>query len=382
MLGVVALLVAAAVVLWATNGSNREAKAPRLRATPSTLRAVFASAQGGDTIYLASGDYGTFTGGMKSSGVTLRSDPGATPKMGLKFSPAANITLDGLKITGGLIGGATTHDITIRNSNFDRAQLVFRTDTLVNANTLITHSVFSNYDVCSGCYPARVQLVNNTAQPDGITIQNNEFYGGTGDGIQNGGNGTRIIGNEFHDLWQTSANHTDSIQLYGSKNTVVRGNYTYNVATGLMAADGADHETIENNVFKVTGSPYSMTLLSDNGSVVRHNTFWGGGTCAFDRQCGGLYIGNKPGDPVSRGTTVADNILTRVCVCDGSQTNGLREDYNLIAAEAGAGAHDIHGSPTYKGGTRPTRVAGFDLTAASPGHAAAADGSDIGATIP
>jgi hypothetical protein len=148
-----------------------------------------------------------------------------------------------------------------------------------------------------------------------------------------------------------------------------------------MAADGADHETIENNVFKVTGSPYAMDLLSDNGSVVRHNTFWGGGTCDYKLQCGVLYLGNKPGDPVSRGTTVTDNILTRVCVCDGSPTRGLTQDHNLVAVRAGMASHDIYGSPTYKGGTSPARLAGFALTAAGGGQAGADDG-DIGATIP
>jgi hypothetical protein len=140
-----------------------------------------------------------------------------------------------------------------------------------------------------------------------------------------------------------------------------------------MAADGADRETIENNVFKVTGSPYALNILSDRGSVIRHNTVWGGGTCAYKLRCGVLYLGNKPGDPVSRSTTVTDNILTRVCVCSGSPTRGLTQYHNLVAARAGIAPHDIHGSPTYKGGTSPATLAGFALTA---GEAA------IGATIP
>jgi hypothetical protein len=381
-LGVVALVAAGALVL--TTERDRGKTLPHLRATPSTLPAAFASARGGETIYLASGNYGTFTGGMKSAVVTLRPEPGATPTMAVKFSPAANITLEGLTITSADLGDPRTHDITVRNSRFNRAGVVFRTGELQNAHIVFDHNVHSNYVKCSGCYEGRVQLASRTSQPDGVTIEHSAFYGGDGDGIQNGGNGTRIVGNKFYDLQQdpNSSAHTDSIQLYGSSNTVIRGNYVHDVAVGVMAADGADHETIENNVFDVTGSPYALTVLSDRGSVIRHNTVWGGGRCDYKLRCGVLYLGNKPGDPVSQGTTVVDNILTRICACNGSRTVGLTEDYNLISTEAGVGAHDIHGSPAYTGGTSPSTRGGFALTAHSRGRAAADDGSDMGASIP
>jgi hypothetical protein len=80
-----------------------------------------------------------------------------------------------------------------------------------------------------------------------------------------------------------------------------------------MAADGADHQTIENNV-------QGDWLAVRDGSPFRQplgRPFWGGGTCDYKLQCGVLYLGNKPRDPVSRGTTLTDNILTRVCVVTG-----------------------------------------------------------------
>jgi hypothetical protein len=76
---------------------------------------------------------------------------------------------------------------------------------------------------------------------------------------------------------------------------------------------------------------------------------------------------------------VTDNILTRVCVCDGSPTTGLTQGHNLVADPARIASHDIHGSPSYA--TSPTRLAGFALTAVGGGQAGADDG-DIGATIP
>ena len=346
-----------------------------LHATPSNFAAVFASANG-QTICLASANYGTFRGGVKSSMTTVKPEGGATVTMSLDFEPAANITVDGVKATGAYLNDSRTHDITVRNSVFDQAQVVMRTDSLpTNASILFDHNVHSNYVKCSSCYEGRVEVVGDHGS-NGITIQNSEFYGGNSDGIQDASNGTRILNNEFHDIDQIdgpSGVHADSIQLYGSSNTVIRGNYVHDVSIGIMAADGADRETIENNVFKVTGSPYALNILSDRGSVIRHNTVWGGGTCAYKLRCGVLYLGNKPGDPVSRSTTVTDNILTRVCVCSGSPTRGLTQYHNLVAARAGIAPHDIHGSPTYKGGTSPATLAGFALTA---GEAA------IGATIP
>ena len=77
-------------------------------ATPATLPSVFASAQGGDTILLASGDYGTFHGGMKSSPVTLTPQPGATVNMDIDFNPASNIVIDGVRISDALITGTAT----------------------------------------------------------------------------------------------------------------------------------------------------------------------------------------------------------------------------------------------------------------------------------
>jgi hypothetical protein len=379
-----------------STGDNDETDAPPppppggcdLHATPSNLGTVFGSATAGQTICLASGNYGTFKGGVKSGMVTLQPEDGATPSMALSFSPAQNITLDGLNITDAnpIQGTSTTptKNITIRNSTFNGSQIVFRTENLTNSNILLDHDVFANYVKCSGCYEGRVQVVGSVnTQPDGITVQNSEFYGGDGDGIQNSGNGTRILNNEFHDLYQqaNSLAHTDSIQLYGSSRTVIRGNYVHNASDAIMAADGADHEVIENNVFKVDDNPYSVQLLSDNGSVFRHNTIWGGATCNFNLQCGVIYLGNKPVDPPSTGTTITDNIVTRLCVCGGSAPQNQTEDYNLVATTGGTGAHDIRGIPTYVGGSSPTTMAGFALTAVSPGHAAADDGSDMGAAI-
>ena len=70
-------------------------------ATPSNLTSVFSNAQANDTIRLASGNYGTFRGGIKSGMVTLAPEPRAHPTMELDFNPAANITISRVTVTGG-----------------------------------------------------------------------------------------------------------------------------------------------------------------------------------------------------------------------------------------------------------------------------------------
>ena len=108
--------------------------------------------------------------------------------------------------------------------------------------------------------------------------------------------------------------HADAIQLYGSSHTVIRGNYMHDMpeVPFIMAADGADHELIEDNVVEGSsdGYPY-ITLFSDDSSIVRHNTF-ADGACAFNIRCGVLRLSNKDSDDLGRGTVIEDNILGKI----------------------------------------------------------------------
>src|SRR3954451_24527583 len=360
------------------------AGAATLSATPASFGSVFAGAQAGDTVVLAPGAYGTFYGAQKAGMVTVRAAAGATASLKVWFRPASNITLDGVTITDLEIGDAATKNIVVRDSSFDRAQAVVRTGELVNANVVFDHDSFTNFDKCSDCSEGRVQLAGKSSKPSGVTIENSLFSGGNSDGVQDGGNGARIVGNEFagiHQVDGASGVHADSIQLYGSANTVVRGNYFHDVATGIMAADGADHELIEDNVFAVSGSPFAVDLESDNGSVFRHNTLLDHGSCDYGQRCGTLYVGNKSGDPASRGTVVSDNILTSICVCEGATGGFGQEGYNLFTNAPGSGGPHPRGPPTFLGGALPGTLAGFALAPGSLGKNNASDGTDRGATI-
>jgi Right handed beta helix region len=370
-----AALAAVALLSAACPGSTRA----EVAATPATLDGVFDGAAGGQTILLAAGDYGVFEGGMKDGMVTLRPQPGATVRMNLRFNPASNITIDGVTLEHAEIANSRTKNIVVRNADIP-GQVIFKTGELANANILLDGNDHHDFTKCGDCPEGRISLMENTAQPAGITIRNSEFRGGMSDGIQNGANGLRILNNVFHDLVPGTPQgvHTDAIQLYGSRNTLIRGNYFYDVrGQQIMAPDGADHEVIEDNVIAgdPDGYPFVISLGSDDGSIIRHNTF-PEGRCAFHLSCGIIALSAKDGQPKGRGTVIKDNVLGgAVSIQDGSGAAEI--SHNLIAGPAAAG-RNARGSALFVGGSRPSTYAGYALAAGSPGKGRASDGGDPG----
>jgi Right handed beta helix region len=350
-------------------------------ATPSNLTTVFSNARGGDTILLASGNYGTFTGGMKAGMVTLRPEPRAKVTMALEFNPAANIQIVGVTITGAVLTDSRTRKITIRNSNVP-GQVRIDTREVQHAGVTLANNDFHDWDTCSSCGEARVFLTGGS-QPSGVTIRNSRFHGGLSDGIQNGSYGTKIIGNEFYAIEPGSPSgvHADAIQLYGSSHTVIRGNYMHDMpeVPFIMAPDGADHELIEDNVVEgsTDGYPF-ITLFSDDSSIVRHNTF-ADGACAFNIRCGVLRLSNKDSDDLGHGTVIEDNILGKIQI-EGSSTIA-RRSHNLLSSDGPSGPGEIRGKPTYVGGASPRSRAGFRLKVGSLGVRKASDRLNIGARI-
>jgi len=312
-------------------GRAEPAAPPVRHASPATLARVLAAARGGETIELAGGDYGVFHGALKKRPVVLRAAPRASVRMAVEFNPAANITLDGIRISALLIADKRSHDLTVRNSRFDRSQAIIRTGDLSRAHIVLDHNVHAGFVKCAGCYEGRVQLAGRTQKPSGVTIRDSLFTGGNSDGIQNGGNRVRIIGNTFSGIHQvdgTDGVHADAIQLYGSKGTVIQGNRMKQVATGIMAPDGADHEIIEGNVIATDGYPFAITLGGDRGSVLKHNRI-PGGACHYGLRCGTVRIGVGNDGTPSRGTVVQDNVLGSVAVDASSRP--ARSGPNLLA---------------------------------------------------
>jgi hypothetical protein len=85
-------------------------------ASPSTLATQVSAATAGQTICLAAGDYGTWSGTNKA--VTLYADSGVTATMKVNFGAGdSGFTLDGLSGMGGTVTDGAAN-FTIRNSVF------------------------------------------------------------------------------------------------------------------------------------------------------------------------------------------------------------------------------------------------------------------------
>ena len=380
--------VAFAAVIACVAATPAAALALERPATPATFASVFAAAQTGDTVLMATGNYGIFSGALKAGEVVLRPQPGASARIELRFNPASNITLDGVIVTDADIAGSQTKNITVRNADVP-GQITIRTDELQNANILLDRNVHHDWNKTDDCRcgEGRISVLGQNDQPNGVTIQNSEFRGGMSDGVQVGSRGTRILNNTFHDLVAGTPDgvHTDAIQLYGSQQTLIRGNLFYNVGgTAIMAPDGADHETIEDNVIGPGGYPFAITLYSDDGSVLRHNTL-APGSCDFNLPCGILRVGSKSSCSYAsecdagRGTVIEDNIFADISEDDGSAAFTSR--YNLFSAGGPTGSNDLRGNPTFVGGPNAKTFDGYALAAGSPGRGNASDGRDRGIRV-
>ena len=86
MLAILAGATALIIVFVAPAQGKRER-----RANPGNLGSVLGKAHGGDTILLASGNYGTFSGAAKKSTVTIKPAPGARATIQLELHTAAHL---------------------------------------------------------------------------------------------------------------------------------------------------------------------------------------------------------------------------------------------------------------------------------------------------
>ena len=356
-------------VLVAFGAVPAMAQAAEQHATTANLSSVVASAQAGDVVHLAAGTYSQVAG-AKAGRVTLVPEAGASVSLSLGAT-ASNLVVSGVTMPGGTLRGA--HDITIANTTFtDTLNIV---STIANANILIDHDVFNNISPCGSCPEGRVTVTTEGSKPpgpSGVTISNSVFSGGNSDGVQITGNANGVVvgpGNEFFNLAQSSATHTDSIQLYGASDTTITGNYVHDAAEGIMAPDGGDSGFlhIENNVFSRIDQQ-GVYLGFKPGLVLNHNTFSAGVMLHDDP--------TKGGSPTV-GAIIKNNVLLNGVSKQNLMGNAIAvEDYNLLAG--GSGAHDIKaGKPTFAVGA-PTTFAGWLLAPGSIGARAADDGADMG----
>jgi hypothetical protein len=346
----------------------------RTASTAAELTRQFGAARAGQTICLASGKYGTFRAGSKPGVVTVRPRPGATASMALDFAPAVNVRVDGVTVTSANIAGRS-RNLTIANSEFTGIAVV-NAEHMVNANVVFDGNTHADIDTCTACYAGRLHIEGNSGRPSGVVVANSVFSGGNSDGVRADADGIEIRGNEFFGLRDEDPFHTDPIQIYGGTRIAIRGNYFHDlhVSAAIMMADGGTHNVVENNVVAPGGYTWALTWYSDNGSIIRHNTF-ADGKCDFENACGIINLGAKPGEQVGSGTIIRDNVLGGISYPGGDPDQIFTAEHNL-SRDAIPGARNITGLPTYVG--QAGRYSGYRLARGSLGEDDASDGTDSG----
>ena len=365
-----ALVFLAAAALLAGSPASAAATCDR-GATPATFASQLSAAAAGQTICLASGNYGTFSGTAKA--VTIRAADGANPQMRVNFGAGdAGFTLDGLTGMGGAVRSGA-HDITIRNSAFTSTIDIQGSP---GANLLLDHNSHDwNAVYGNGGPNAKIFIYSNSdGASSGLTVQSSTIRNGNLDGIHIGGSaGATILNNTFENLCDTGTNHTDNLQTEGMVGGRIAGNLMRagsGCATqGLTSFDsGTVGVLVEDNVIDIH-RPWGIEFYSDRGSIIRHNTvrWYADAQCDFGGiQCGQIDINRKSQDPAGSGTQVYDNLATSVNFANGS---------------TGVDDHNVNGQSAKFGGPAD-RYAGFKLAADSPvGLHAASDGMDSGARV-
>ena len=380
---------------WATAAASTTCD---LNATPDNLASIIAAAQPGQTVCLASGSYGTFTGAAKAGRVTIQPAPGASVGISVDFNGASNITVTGVTLNNATLEGAT-HDVTLSNSTVAASgQIVVLPDQMTaSSNIVIDHNTLQNQS-CGTGLQGRIDVQDagaNNSNPVGLTISNNYLSGGTADGVRlDAGSGIQVLGNTFTQLDDVDPCHTDAIQIYGSASHVImKGNFFYSqqnaASCSLGMWDGGDHNVFENNV--VAGTPNNgcygaVALLDDDSSTVIHNVFAYGGCLPHGTStpCGDVTLGGKTDQGAGTGTLIRDNIMTDIANGDGGLNATYSEDHNLCHPGSGCrtGNGDINGVPVFAGGSAPTTFSGFALCAGSPGVGRASDGTNMGLELP
>ena len=339
-----------------------------LNATPSSFASQVAAASSGQTVCLANGSYGTWTGTSKA--ITVTAANGASPTMKVSFgSGDSGFTLDGMGGMGGTINSGAAN-ITIQNSTFSsQLDIEGATTNVVIDNNDFTYAVQSS---TSGPNSKIFLDTSGSSPGSAVTIEHNDIENGDLDGIHiGGGSGDLILANRFQNLCDRGVNHTDNLQFEGGSQITIQGNYVYEAQNcptqGITSYDGGTKGVvIEDNVVDVPRD-WGIELYSDSGSIVRHNTVvWHPASYSeFNTGTGDIDIDRKTQDPAGTGTHVYDNVAT-VSMANGS---------------TGTADHNTNPSTvSYVGGAPGPNSVYSDLFLApgSPGVGAASDGLDTG----
>ncbi len=337
-----------------------------------------AAATAGQTVCLATGDYGTWTGTNKA--ITVTAAAGASPTMTVDFaSGASGFTLSGM---GGMSGtiDSPANNITITGSVFTNSLVLGGISPLANANIVISYDSFSDGFVNPTCsaQPAMLHLAYASTTPAGITIKDNIFAGGNKEGVEGGPSGVTVEDNVFYDLLsEGSCNHMDSIQGTNTTGFTVVGNLCEDDFICFADWDGSRDDTVTDNAcITPMGSDACLALYGDIDSVMNHNTAVGEATGR--QNVTDMSIKPSSDCPPSEGCTdPVGTVLENNVGAQGWPTTPLAA-INRSNLFSGASSPNIDGRPTVVGGSSPTTWAGAELASGSAGLDAATDRLSVG----
>ena len=379
-----------------------------LNATPSNFTAQVSAITSGQTICLASGNYGTWnTYNSSSKSFTVAPQPGATPIMCFEFGGAAgNITIDGGHInwdytTPGINSCEGPSSIDPGASNIRIERMAFHCATNCSSTGMLDDRSTAN-GTGGGIFigpgnifhdeqfdgPTGIFIVGHgpPTDPSSTQIISNLFENFWPDAIDPG-SGVTITGNDFFNIWSPSSypGHTDVIQF--NDHDVIKGNFihgtgaTHGCTEGITNYDTGDSNVIEDNVI-VGCDVHSLVTAGDNptGSLVDHNTVIG---------AGGEECGTKSGlgYPSPSLTQIRDNILQYGINWGGIQCTPSIDTRNMSWPSFGQihSGTDFTGTPSFVGVAGPdgypNTYAGYGLAVNSAGKNAASDGADVGARV-
>lgn len=376
---VLALLLAApalAANYYASPAGNAAWTSATNIATPCSVTTALANARAGDTVFYRGGTYTINTGLITNSGndgtstnrIVHKAYPGETPNLVINAGGDVALYIDSDYVT---LDGLTIHA-----GNFNAEGAIIK----IGDNNSATHAIVQNctlhmtstnsLDNVDAIYLKGVRLANyaliqnNLIEGPEANIAGGVFIGGAG------GNslGIKVLNNVIHGFnvgFYVKHVNADTSLATGAE---VAYNYFYGI-TGDGAFIGIPaFFNIHDNIAVCSGTCVMFGIngggSNGTGTVFNHNTLRG----AF-------FAANEAGGMINY--TISNNIMPRYEVYGGS---GNTWSYNMYGSGASRGTGDLaNTSPVFTGGSAPTTVAGFALTAASPGKGRGSDGKDLGA---
>ena len=223
-----------------------------------------------------------------------------------------------------------------------------------NAGIVFDRDTFDGIDATASSYEGRLSVrgTNNSA-PVGVAVTNSHFgNGGCSTACRSSATPTacrsgRATSSRASSRGRARA-HVDSIQLYGSQNTQIVGNYFHDDDTIIMAPDGGENEVIADNVMvgggyvpRAAGQPRRHPVRPQHGQV--------------DRGDHGSQVRRARRAPTAWSATTCSSTASTNATAAGNCT-GCTVSYNLFNSTARERHERAIGAPAFVGGANPTTL--------------------------